>query len=78
MQNVGGFGHLDHKGRATARQIVRRTHTGEDTVDRANLNLLRRNVAADVGEQRDKGCLAHIGAFTAHVGAGNDQHSSLR
>ena len=53
-------------------------NTGEDTVDRANLNLLRRNVAADVGEQRDKGCLAHIGAFTAHVGAGNDQHSSLR
>ncbi|VFS44215.1 Uncharacterised protein [Enterobacter cancerogenus] len=39
--------------------------------------MLRRDIATNVSEQRNQCRLAHIGAFTAHVRTGNDQHSSL-
>ncbi|MNV17170.1 hypothetical protein D3C71_1079530 [compost metagenome] len=77
MQNVGGFGHLDHEGGATAGQIVRRPNTGEDAIDWADLHALCRNVAADISQQGDQRSLAHVGTFTAHIRAGNDQHPTL-
>jgi hypothetical protein len=77
VQNIGGFGHLHHKGRAAAGQ-VRRADAGKDAIDGADLHLLRRDVAADIGQQRNQRGLAHIGTFTAHVRPGDDQHSPLR
>ena len=78
MQNVGGFGHFYHKGRTTGCQIIRRAHAGKDPIDRAYFHFLRRNVAADVGQQRNQRGLAHIGTFTPHIRTGDDQHPSLR
>ena len=78
MQNIGGFGHLNHKGRTTGRQVIRCAHAGKDAIDRTYLNLLRRNIAADVGQQGDQCGLAHIGTFTAHIRPGDDQHPALR
>ena len=49
------------KGRVTA-SPDRPPHP-QSAVDRANLNLLRWNVAADVGEQRDKGLSGAYGYF---------------
>ena len=77
MQDIGGFCHLHHKGGAAGGQIVRCTYAGKYAIDRADDRLACRHVAADMGHQYDQRRLAHIGAFTAHVRAGNDQHSAL-
>ena len=74
VQNIGGFGHFHHKGRAAAGDVIRGAHTGKNPVDRTQLTTLRRHVAADVRQQHNEGDLTHIGGFTAHVGAGNDLH----
>ena len=78
MQDIGGFSHLHHKGRAAAGQVIRRADAGKDAIDRPDLHLLRRDVAADIGQQRNQRGLAHIGTFTAHVRPGDDQHPPLR
>ena len=38
----------------------------------------RGDEAAEMREQRDDGDLAHVGGFTAHVGAGDQQHAARR
>ncbi len=78
VQNIGGFSHLHHKGRAAAGQVIRRADAGKDAIDGPDLHLLRRDVAADIGQQRNQRGLAHIGTFTAHVRPGDDQHPPLR
>ncbi|CNU11946.1 Uncharacterised protein [Salmonella enterica subsp. enterica serovar Bovismorbificans] len=78
MQNVRGFGHLHHKGRTPGGQVIRCADAGKNTVDGADFHVLRRNVTADIGQQGDQCRLPHIGTFTAHIGAGNDQHPALR
>ena len=50
VQDIGGFSHLHHKGRAAAGQVIRRADAGEDAIDRANFYFLRRDVAADIGQ----------------------------
>ncbi len=72
MQNSGGFSHLYHESRAAAGQIVRRANAGKNTVDRTYAGPLSRNIAADMRKNDDKCGLAHIGAFAAHVRAGDD------
>ena len=74
VQDVGGFGHLDHEGRAPAGEIVGRADAREDLVDRAEARALRRHVRAAVREQRDQRDLPHVGRFAAHVRAGDEQH----
>ena len=48
MENIGGFGHFYHEGRAARRQIIGRTNTGEYFVDRANLCLFGGYIATNV------------------------------
>ena len=77
VQDVGGFGHLHHEGRTAGSQIVRRADAGEDAIHRADGGLGGRHVTADVRHQHNQRRLPHIGAFTAHVRAGDDQHAAL-
>ena len=78
VQDISGFGHLHHKGRTAGGEIVRRADAGENAIDRTNGRLLRGHEAADTGQQHNQRRLSHIGAFTAHVRAGNHQHAALR
>ncbi|VTM87515.1 Uncharacterised protein [Raoultella ornithinolytica] len=59
-------------------QVICRADAGKDAIDRADFNFLRRDVAADIGQQRNQRGLPHIGTFTAHIRAGNNQHPALR
>ena len=77
-ENGGGFGHFHHEGGAAARQIVGRADAGEDAVDLADARAGRRHEAAGARQQRDQRDLSHIGRFTAHVGAGDEQHAARR
>ncbi len=77
VEDIGGFGHLHHKGGAAGGEIVRRPDAGKDTVDGADAGAVGRHEGADMGQQHDERSLAHVGGFTAHVGAGDDQHPPL-
>ena len=74
-QDVGGFAHFDHKGRAVGGQIVGRADAGENLIDGADAGGVGGDEAAGVRQQHDVGDLAHIGGFAAHIGAGN-QHQA--
>ncbi len=76
VQDVGGLGHLDHEGGTSAGEVVRCADAREDLVDLAQHGGLRGDEAADMREQRDEGDLAHVGGFTAHVGAGDEQRAA--
>ena len=43
MQNIGGFGHLDHERRTAAGKIVGRAHARIDRIERADLGASRRH-----------------------------------
>ena len=77
VQDRRRFGHLDHEGRAAARQVVVGADAGEDAVDRADGGAGGRHIAADIGQQHDERGLAHEGRFTAHVRAGDEQQAAL-
>ncbi len=78
VQDVRRFRHLDHEGRAAAREIVRRADAREDAIDRPDHRALRRHEAADVREDRDDRRLPHVRGLTAHVRPGDDQHAPAR
>ena len=48
VEDVCGFGHLDHKGRSAAGQIVGSPNTGKDPIDRAYYRRIRRDMAPNV------------------------------
>ena len=66
-----GLDHLDHEGRAAAREIVRCADAAEQAVDEAELRALGGHEAAGLGEHRDQRVLAQEGRFAAHVRAGD-------
>ena len=76
VQDGGGFGHFDHEGRTPGSQVVGGADAREDAVERPEHDAPGRHVAADVGEQGDQGRLPHVGRFTAHVGAGDEQQAA--
>ncbi len=76
VQDVGRLAHLHHEGGLPAREVVAGADAGEDAVDRPDYRACRRHVAADVGEQHDQRVLPHVGAFAAHVRAGDHQHAA--
>ncbi|CPK13785.1 Uncharacterised protein [Bordetella pertussis] len=75
-QDGGRLGHLHHEGGASAGQVVGRADAGEDAVEPADARAGGRHEAAGARQQGDQGHLAHIGRFTAHVGAGDQQHAA--
>jgi hypothetical protein len=76
VQDGGGFGHFDHEGRAAGGEVVGGADAGEDAVERAEHAALAGTIAADVGEQGDQRRLPHVGRFTAHVRAGDQQQAA--
>src|ERR1019366_5941931 len=72
VEDDGGFGHLDHEGGAAARQVVGRADAGEDAVDDGESGGFGRYERTGLGQDGDDRGLAQVGAFTAHVGAGDD------
>ena len=77
VEDVGGLGHLHHKGGAAGGEIVRCSDAGEDAVDGADAGAVGGHEGADMSQQHDQCGLAHVGRFTAHVGACDDQHPPL-
>ncbi len=77
VEDIGGLGHLHHKGGAAGGEIVRRSDAGEDAVDGADAGAVGGHEGADMSQQHDQRGLAHVGRFTAHVGTRDDQHPPL-
>ena len=75
LQNLRHFGHLDHEGGLPGGEVVRSADAGEDRIHNADMALRRGHKAADLRHQRNEGVLAHVGRFTGHVGAGDDEHA---
>jgi hypothetical protein len=48
VQDIGGFGHLDHKGGAATGQVIGGANAGENPVDRPKPRRLGRHEAADM------------------------------
>ena len=64
--------HLDHEGRASARQIVGSAHPAEQPVDGAEMGNRCRNERTHLRQYDDQGILPEIGGFPRHVGAGDE------
>ena len=77
VQDLRGLGHFQHEGRLGVGQVIGRTDAGEDGINRADARAAGGHIAAHAGQQHDQGHLAHIGAFAAHIGAGDDLHALL-
>ncbi len=73
VEDVGGLGHLDHERALAAAQLVGRADAGEEPVDDADPGASGRDEAADLGQDRDQGDLADIGALARHVRAGDQE-----
>ena len=72
-RTVGRLLHLDHEGRAPARQIVHGADAGEDAVHQPDARRLGRHERARLRQQHDQRDLAHPGALAGHVRAGQDR-----
>ena len=70
VQDAGGLDHLDHEGRAAAREVVGGADAGEQPVDHADMGRSRRHEAAHLGQHRDQRVLAQEGALAGHVRPG--------
>ena len=69
VENIGGLGHLDHKGRFAERDIVRCPHTSENLVHNPYLSGLGRNETSYLSHQNNQSGLAQQRRFTGHVGS---------
>jgi hypothetical protein len=70
VEDRGGLDHLDHEGRASARQIVGGADAREQPVDDADAGA-RRHEGAHLRQERDQRVLAQEGRLTRHVRAGD-------
>ena len=77
VQDRRGLDHLDHKGRAAARQIVGGANPAEQAVDDADPRRARRHKGADLCQDRDEGVLPQKRALAGHVGAGHEPDAVL-
>ena len=73
VEDCCGFGHLDHKGRASGMELIRSSDAGKDPVDQANGGTVRRYEATDMGHECNQGNLSDIGALACHVGSGDQE-----
>ena len=73
LQDLGHLGHLHHEGGLPSRQVIRCTDAGEDGVHNAHMAFFGRDEGADLRHQRNEGILTHVGRFTGHVRAGDDE-----
>ena len=71
------FGHLDHEGRAPARQIVACADSREDPVDGSQNTVGCWHITAEMGEDDNQGRLAHERRFSPHVRSGDHGQSTV-
>ena len=76
VQDRCRFGHLDHERGAAGGQVVGGTDAREDLVERTKYDAAGWHETADMRHQRDQGRLAHVGGFTAHIRAGDEQQAT--
>ncbi len=60
-----------------AAEFVAGADAGENAIGQTERGLASRHETADLGHQLDEGHLADVGAFTGHVGAGDEQDEAL-
>ena len=73
LENIGCFGHFDHKGREPLGEEIGGSNAGEDPINDANHRCFGWNKTADLRQQDKQGRLAGVGAFAGRVWAGQDQ-----
>ncbi len=78
VQDRRGLHHLDHEGRAAAREIVGGADAAEQAIDHADPRRLGRHEGADLRQHRDERVLAQEGRFTGHVRAGHQPQRGAR
>ena len=74
MQDIGSLGHFHHESGAATGQVIGGADPGKNLIERAQAGAFRGNKATAMGEQCDQRDLPHIGGFTTHIGAGDDEH----
>jgi len=77
MQDIGGFGHLDHERRLAGGEVVACAHAREDAVQDPDAREPSGDEAAHLGHEADKRNLPQVGALTCHVGAGHNEHLAV-
>ena len=70
MKGNVGFHHFDHKGGLPFKDIVTGPHARVNGIHHRQFRRFRRNCHAQLSHDDNQGDLAHIGAFPAHVGSG--------
>src|SRR5438874_195297 len=70
IEDRRGLHHLDHEGRASAREIVGRPNAREQPVDNTQLGAPRRHETAHLGEDRNQRVLPQEGRLAGHVRTG--------
>ena len=70
VQDRRGLDHLDHEGRAPARQVVGGADPAEELVDDADPRLARRHERAHLRQHRDQRVLPQEGRLAGHVRPG--------
>ena len=77
FQNARHLVHFHHKGRLSAGQVIGGADAGKHPVHHADDRLFCRNKGTDLRHEHNQRRLAHIRAFTGHIGAG-DNHGQIR
>ena len=77
LQNVGNFDHFHHECGSASLEVVACADAGEDSVDEPNFGLLSGNKTAGLCQNGHQGHRSEIGGFSTHVGAGDEQKTSL-
>ena len=72
VEDRRGLDHLDHEGRAPARQIVGGADPAEQTVDDADARRFGRDEGAHLRQHGDERVLPQEGALARHVRAGDE------
>src|SRR5439155_21817408 len=67
VEDVGGFGNLDHESAAAPGQLVAGADAREDAVNNADPRLAGRHEAADVNHQSQQRHLADVSALAGHI-----------
>ena len=71
VEDDGRLDHLDHEGRASAREIIGGADPAEQAVDNADVGRVRRHEGAHLGEHGNQRILPQEGALARHVGTGD-------
>ena len=74
VEDIGGLGHLDHKGGLTQRDIVGGSHTGEYFVHQTDSCGFCGHETSYLGHEYDKGGLAQQRRFTSHIRTRDDNN----